>query len=555
MCADVSRRFTRATPVRESPDREKQATAAVRIDASPVADACDHPSSTPGAGSSRTSSCTIGGGYARRSETPVVINEEREMPGRAGLESFFAPSSVAVVGATPTEGKGGYGIIHNIVDSFEGPVYPVNPGRDEILGVRCYPSLKELKGRVEMAIVFVPAARVPGVLEDAVEAGVKVALIESGGFAEVGGKGRVLSDRCKEISDRSGLRIWGPNCTGLVNTDPFIFTPFMLLRKARERLKPGGLGIISQSGMLAAGFLIQYVISGFFATSKACAIGNKLDVDEVEVLEYMAEDPKTEAVIAYLESIDDGRAFLEVAREMAGRKPLAVIKGGRYSESAQAALSHTASMAGSDDIIDGALRQAGVFRLEDFHDLMNLGKAFSLHPGPFNLATGDAKNIAVVTVTGGAGVATVDMARSSGMKIAGLGEGTLNNLAGVFPDWMPPGNPVDIWPAFEQRGTDAFLEVLREVLADDQVDGVILLPFADRTVEFFPFDKVGRELEKHGKAVVSWIFGDMRYFKLFEECWGEFGVPVYTDIRSCVLAMEAYLGFSRAARDRAAKRR
>lgn len=472
------------------------------------------------------------------------------MPERAGLDSFFAPASVAVVGATPTEGKGGYGIIHNIIDSFEGQVYPVNPGRDEILGVKCYPSLRELKGKVEMAIVFVPAARVPGVLQDAAEAGVKAALIETGGFAEVGGEGKLLSDRCKEISEKSGLRIWGPNCTGLVNTDPFIFTPFMLLRQAREQLKPGRLGIISQSGMLAAGFLIQYVISGFFTTSKVCAIGNKLDVDEVEVLRYLAEDSKTEAVVAYLESISDGPAFLQVAREMAGRKPLAVIKGGRYEESAQAALSHTASMAGSDEIVDGALKQAGVIRLEDFHDLMNLGKAFSLHPGPFNLATDEAKNIAIVTTTGGAGVATIDMARSSGMKIADLGDRTLKNLAKVFPDWMPPGNPVDIWPTFEQRGPDTFVEVLREVLADDQVDGVILLPRADRSLEYFPFDMVGKELQKHGKAMVSWIFGDMRYFKYFEECLGEFGVPVYTDLRSCVLAIEAYLQFSRAARSR-----
>jgi acetyltransferase len=470
------------------------------------------------------------------------------MPERAGLDSFFAPESVAVVGATPTEGKGGYGIIYNMLDSYEGPVYPVNPGRDEILGVKCYPSLRELKGKVEMAIVFVPAAMVPEVLEDAVEAGVKAALIESGGFAEVGGDGKRLSDRCKEISEKSGLRIWGPNCTGLVNTDPFIFAPFMLLRKARERLKPGCLGIISQSGMLAAGFMIQYVISGFFTVSKACAIGNKLDVNEVEVLRYLAEDPKTEAVVAYLESIDDGRGFLEVAREMVGRKPLAVIKGGRYEESARAALSHTASLAGTDEVIDGALKQAGVIRLEDFHDLMNVGKAFSLHPEPFTLATEEANNIAVVTVTGGAGVATVDMARSSGMKIASLEQKTLERLTKVFPDWMPPGNPVDIWPTIEQKGIDAFIEILRDVLADNQVDGVILLPFADRTVEYFPFDKIGKELNKHGKPMVSWIFGNMRYFKLYEECWDEFGVPVYTDIKSCVLAMEAYLQFSKTAR-------
>ena len=476
------------------------------------------------------------------------------MPKRAGLDSFFAPKSVAVVGATPTEAKGGYGIIFNMVDSFQGAVYPVNPGRDEILGVKCYPSLRDLKGKVEMAVVFVPAEKVPGVLEDAVEAGVKAAVIESGGFAEVGEEGKRLSDRCKEISEKSGLRIWGPNCTGLVNTDPFIFTPFVPVRRGRERLKPGCLGIIAQSGMLAAGFLIQYVVSGFFTISKACAIGNKLDVNEVEVLQYMAKDPKTKAVVAYLESIVDGHAFLEVAKDMAGRKPLAIIKGGRYEESARAALSHTASLAGSDEIIEGALHQAGVIRLEDFHDLMNLGKAFSLHPGPFNLATPQGDNIAIITITGGAGVVTIDMVRSAGLKMADLEERTLKNLAKVFPDWMPPHNPVDIYPALEQNGIGIFADVIREVLADNKVDGVILLPFANRNMEYFPFDLVGKEVKKRGKAMVSWMFGDTRYFGHFEECMREFGVPVYSDIRSCVIAIDAYLRFSRIARSKASER-
>jgi acetyltransferase len=476
------------------------------------------------------------------------------MPERTGLDAFFAPKGVAVVGATPNEEKGGYGIIFNMVDSFDGPVYPINPGHDEILGLKCYPSLRDVKGKVEMAIVFVPAAKVPDVLEDAVEAGVKAAVIESGGFAEVGEEGKRLSERCKEIAEKSGLRIWGPNCTGLVNTDPFIFTPFVPVRRARERLKPGCLGIIAQSGMLAAGFLVQYVVEGFFKISKACAIGNKLDVNEVEVLQYMANDPRTCAVVAYLESVVDGHAFLEVARQMSGRKPLAVIKGGKYEESKQAALSHTASLAGSDEIIDGALHQAGVMRLDDFHDLMNLGKAFSLHPEPFRLATEEGKNIAIITITGGAGVVTIDMVRSAGLKIAQLEQQTLAKLAKVFPAWMPPRNPVDIWPTLEQRGIGVFADVISDVLADDRVDGIIMLPFANRTMEYFPFDKVGKEVKKYGKAVVSWMFGDPRYFGHFEECLREFGVPVFGDIRSCVLAMEAYLQFSRMARSTEAER-
>ena len=476
------------------------------------------------------------------------------MPERAGLESFFAPRSVAVVGATSNHLKGGYSIIANMLESFEGPVYPVNPGRDEVLGEKCYPSVRDLAGKVEAAIVFVPAANVPGVLEDCAAAGVKAAVLESGGFAEVGEEGKRIDRECREIAARTGLRLWGPNCTGLVNTDPFIFTPFMRAPKANERLKPGTLGIIAQSGRLAAGFMLQYVISGFFTVSKACAIGNKIDVNEVEVLRYMADDPKTRAVVAYLESIADGQAFLEVTKEMAGKKPLVVLKGGRFEESARAALSHTASLAGTDEVVDGALRQAGVMRVDDFHDLMNLGKAFSLHPEPFRLSSPGGDGVAVVTVTGGGGVVLTDLLRSANLQVPALAEKTLKTLRGIFPDWMAPSNPVDIWPAIEQRGFGAFSDSLRAVVADDRVDGVILLPFASRMLDYFPFAEIGEELRASGKPLVSYVFGDLRYFDTFEEKLREFGVPVYHDLHSCVLALKAYLRFSRQARDREGNR-
>ncbi|RJP34673.1 MAG: hypothetical protein C4536_02430 [Actinobacteria bacterium] len=473
------------------------------------------------------------------------------MPKRTGLDAFFAPDSVAVVGATPNELKGGHSIIANMLESFAGPVYPVNPGRDEILGVKCYPSVRELAGKVDMAIVFVPAASVPEVLEDCAAAGVKAAVLESGGFAEVGEEGKRIDAACREIADRTGLRLWGPNCTGLVNTDPFIFTPFMRAPNAHERLKPGTLGIIAQSGMLAAGFMLQYVISGYFTVSKACAIGNKIDVNEVEVLQYMAADPKTRAVVAYLESIVDGPAFLEVTREMAGRKPLVVLKGGRYEESAKAALSHTASLAGSDEVVDGALRQAGVIRVDDFQELMNLGKAFSIHPEPFRLSSPTGDGVAVITVTGGGGVVLTDLLRSSGLQVPALERRTLDALRrDVFPDWMAPSNPVDIWPAIEQNGLTAFGDSIKAVLADDRVDGVILLPFASRILDFFPFEDIGEAVRASGKPVVSWMFGDSRYFDTLEERMREFRIPVYNDLHSCVLVLKSYLNFSRQARSK-----
>lgn len=468
------------------------------------------------------------------------------------LDHFFSPRSVAVVGATANKAKGGYSIIANMLESFSGPVYPVNPGRSEIKGAKCYASLRDLRGKVELAVVFVPAPAVPGVLEDGAAAGVKAAVIESGGFAEAGEEGREIQRRCAEIARAGGMRLWGPNCTGLVNTDPFVFTPFMRFPDLHNRLRPGNLGIIAQSGMLAAGFMIQYVLSGFFRVSKACAIGNKIDVDEVEVLEYLAEDPQTEAAVAYLESIGDGRAFLAAARRFTAAKPLVLLKGGRHEESARAALSHTASMAGWDEVVDGALRQAGVLRVHDFQDLMDLGKALSLNPKPFRLASVEGNNVAVVTVTGGGGVVTTDLARDYGLRVPPLEEKTLERLGRVFPPWMAPANPVDIWPAVEQGGFEAFSKAIDAVIDDGHIDGVLLLTFSSRFVGQFPFEEMGERIKRAGKPLVSWVFGDARYFDVYHERMAGIGAPVYTNVRSSVKALAAYLHFSRLSRAAAA---
>ena len=470
------------------------------------------------------------------------------MEARKGLDLFFAPRSVAVVGATANKTKGGYSIIANMLESFDGPVYAVNPGRTEINGVKCHASLRDLAGKVELAIVFVPAARVPAVLEDAVAAGVRAAVIESGGFAETGEEGRLRQRRLLGLARSYGLRLIGPNCTGLVNTEPLIFTPFIRFPDLRTRLQKGNLGIVAQSGMMAAGFMMQYLMTGFFKVSKACAIGNKMDVDEVEVLDYLAGDPNTEAVVAYLESIADGGAFVEVARRMAGEKPLVVLKGGRYEESARAALSHTASIAGSDEVIDGALRQAGALRVHDFQDLMDLGKAFSLNPRPFRPASPEGNRIAVVTVSGGGGVVTSDLARDGGLSVPPLREETLEKLKLVFPPWMAPHNPVDIWPAIEQKGFDAFSVSVGAVLADPGIDGVILLTFASRIIGAFPYEELGEGMRRANKPLVSWVFGDARFFDAYREGMESIGAPVYTTVRSCAKALSAYLHFARWAR-------
>jgi acyl-CoA synthetase (NDP forming) len=199
--------------------------------------------------------------------------------------------------------------------------------------------------------------------------------------------------------------------------------------------------------------------------------------------------------------------------------------------------------------VEGALRQAGVIRVSDFGDLMNLGKAFSLHPDPVTISSPGGNGVAMITVTGGGGVVMTDLVRSSGMTVPGLEKKTIQALAKIFPPWMAPNNPVDIWPAIEQKGLGVFGTTLREVLADARVDGVALLTFASRMLEHFPFKEIGEEVRRSGKAVVCWLFGDRRYFDVMEERLRAYGIPVYNDLHSCVLSLQAYLSFSKMARD------
>jgi len=342
------------------------------------------------------------------------------------------------------------------------------------------------------------------------------------------------------------MRLWGPNCTGLVNSDPPLFTPFMRLPGMSMRVAPGNLAIVAQSGMMAAGFMIQYLLAGYFKVSKACAIGNKADVDETDVLDYLADDEPTRAVVLYLESVTRGREFLQAVRRAARRMPVAVLKAGRSEQSARAALSHTGSLAGNDEVVEGALRQAGVLRVSDFGELMALGRAFSLHPEPFRLSTLGGNRVAVITVTGGGGVVLSDLLQETGLRLAELAPSTLERLRQeVFPEWMGPSNPVDIWPAVEQRGLAALERSVEIVLSDPGVDGLLLLPFASRMVRDYPFAAMGELLGRQDKAVVSWVFGDRRFFEQFDRSMEEIGVPVFPELRLCALAMHGYLHYAR----------
>ncbi len=443
------------------------------------------------------------------------------------MKSFFCPASVAVVGATPNRMKGGYHIFRNLATYYtKGSVYPVNPNYSDINGKKVYRSLSDLPERPELVIIFTPADTIPGLIEEAARLGVKRVQIQAAGFSEVGIDGARRADAVMKIVRENDMRVWGPNCTGSVSARDFFFSPFMPAPDLRKVLIPGPVSIIAQSGMMAGGFLLQVLDGGYFGIDKVAAVGNKMDIDEVDIIRYLAGESDTRIILMYLEGIARGRAFLDVARSLSGKKPLVVLKGGRSAGGRTAALSHTGTLAGSDDVVSGALAQAGVIRVNDFIELINIGKALATLPHHRG-----GSNIALITVTGGGGIVAADLINDFGLKLAVLTDRTIQRLKPIFPAWMPPSNPVDLWPTMELRGINESLQsVIPIVLEDTNVDAAIILPFASPMSERLDIEPIKSAIEKTGKPVVSWLFGYIPSFEPFTDLMRRAGIPVYLEL-------------------------
>ena len=241
------------------------------------------------------------------------------------MDFFFNPNGIAVVGATPNPSKGGFAILKNVMTGYKGNIYPVNPGYREIEGLQCYPSIRDIPGHVDLAIVFIPARQVPATVEECAAKGIPGVMIESGGFAETGQAGRDLQQSLKDMANRTGIRLWGPNCMGLVDAVrgyAFSFLDPVALQRGFLR---GTVSLVVQSGMLSAGFLSDIMSNGVMGISKVCSVGNKMDVNECDLMAYLLQDADTAVIGLYLESFSDGRRFMELCRQ--STKPVVVLKG------------------------------------------------------------------------------------------------------------------------------------------------------------------------------------------------------------------------------------
>lgn len=455
------------------------------------------------------------------------------------MDFFFNPRGVAVVGATANPKKGGNIIVGNLLKGYTGRIFPVNPRYETIDGLKCYPSLMDVPDPVDLAVVFVGAEMVPQVIRDCAARGIPGAMLESAGFSETGPRGVDLQRETAQIAAEGGVRLWGPNCMGLVDVKNRRVFSTVTPSIWEKGMIPGNISLIVQSGMLAGAFLIDVMSHGVMGIGKACSIGNKMDVEECDLLEYLLEDPDTDVIGLYLESIVNGSRFISLCRD--SRKPIVVLKGGKSREGAAAAMSHTASMAGDGAVISGAFRQAGVVEAEDFYQMMDYCRALGNYG---DLPPERQNRVAVMTYSGGAGIVSTDFLEGAGLTLASLSPTSFAHLKTVFPAWMAPANPVDLWPGILVNGTHrAYFETLKALVADPGVDAVFAHCFVggfDLEPDLAAMARLARDAKK---PLFCWISGEREAVFRFQSEALELGVPAFREVLRAVDCLGALLGY------------
>jgi acetyltransferase len=391
----------------------------------------------------------------------VPIQEPEGLQATMSLETLFDPRSVAVVGASRHQGKAGHEILAALIrGGYKGKILPVNPNADMIEGLKCYPDLLSTGTVPDLVIIVVPAKLVPDVMAECARLGVKFAVIITSGFKEVGEEGRQLEQTVVEIARRANMRILGPNCLGLMAPGNRLNASF-----GGDLPAPGGIGYVSQSGALLAAIL-DMAKADDIGFSMLVSIGNKADLDELDIMKALAEHKDTKVIAGYLESITDGDSFVRQAERMSKEKPILLMKSGGTGAGAKAASSHTGSLAGNEIAYEVVFDRAGIIRCDSIKTQFDYARAFANQPLPAG------PSVAVITNAGGAGIMAADAVEQVGLTFAKLSEETARKLAAGVPATANINNPVDV---LGDALADRYRLALDAVLDDPNVDAVLVL--------------------------------------------------------------------------------
>jgi len=459
------------------------------------------------------------------------------------LETFFKPKSIAVVGASKNSTKIGHATLKNLlISDYECKVYPINPKEKEILGVKCYKTLNDVPGKIDLVMISVPAKIVPQIMQECIEKKVENTIIISSGFSEIGD--HKLEDEIKKIAEKSNMRILGPNTMGYKNASDNLDASFVF-----GVPRKGKLSLISQSGALGIG-MIYLANKEYVGISKIIGVGNKLDIDDDDLIDYFSTDPDTNVIGLYIEGVKDGRAFMNSIKTC--DKPVLVVKAGKSAAGARATASHTGSMAGSDKIYDAAIKQAGGIRCRDLVELFDMARALAGQPSALG------NRIGIITNGGGLGVLLTDACEANGLTVPKLSTKTRKKIDKILPDLVKPNNPVDL---VADAGFYRYESATRALLEDANIDGIIIASvhggyarpreFTGAILKMIREQKLHEEYKK--PILATWVGG-----KEFEDLVLDLksaGVPIYPSSWRTIRAMTAlYIEGERIKRERKQKR-
>ncbi len=473
------------------------------------------------------------------------------------IRVFFEPRSVAIVGASRDASKAGHVIFKNFVEnkkrgSFKGELYAVNPTEQSILGYPCYPSVLNVPGELDLMTVVIPARFVPKVMGDAAKKGVKAAVVISSGFGEIGEK--ELEEQVRKTALQSGMRLLGPNCLGIFDSYTGVDMLFLPETKvlstgdemiATPRPMPGYITVVTQSGAFGPAAL-DFLTGRHIGISKMISFGNKADVSEPEIFSYLLEDDRTRVILQYVEGINKGREFLEVARKVTLRKPIVTLKSGRTTAGARADASHTGSLSGSDAIYDSAFRQAGIIRVKDIEEFFDVAKAFVYQPP----AAGE--NIAILTDAGGPGVMCADEIESRGMRINPLPNETLQRFeelkkSGEIPSFAATRNPVDLTGS---ATSEMFESCTRVLLEESAVHGITIVGIHHVPALKEDFvDRIAKVVNGHTKPVVACDIGETEMALYVRGRFEKLGIPCYETPEDAARAIVALVKYGKHLRE------
>lgn len=432
---------------------------------------------------------------------------------------MFYANSVAVVGASKDPKKLGYTVLKNMIDGgYKGEIYPINPKLDEILGIKAYPGLLNVEGEVDLAVVIVPAKAVASVMEDAGKKGIKNAIIISGGFRETGEEGEALERQVLEVARKYGIRILGPNCQGINYTYNSLCASWPLITRR------GPMAIISQSGTVGAAFEGWAEDEGI-GFSAFVSLGNKADIDELDLIEFFARDESTKVIALYIEGVRDGKKFIEVARN--ARKPVVVLKPGKTEKARQAVQSHTKSIAVRDEIFSAACKQAGMKRADNLLELYDCSKALGF------LSRLRGRNVLIVTSSGGSGILATDMLESYGFRVIDSKPEFKAKLRSMLPAHCIVDNPIDLTG---DANAEMYEKVLEASIGEEAIDAFLVI-FGDPIAgSCEAIDRIRRKTEK---PVVVCYLGGGEIEKIESRKMHGLGIPVFPTPERAVSAFKA----------------